>query len=507
MATSRKIALLFAAENVNAIIGWIALLFVARRMGASAIGEFSYALSIVGAFTFLAFFGFRMAHVKRISEGLDLGKCIGTFLSIRLFLTSLMLIVFIFSYWFWTGFLGKELYDIKTPGLLITIVLYYVIFLIVGVMSATFTGLEQSAKVAIPNIIGTSLRSFIFIAAAFMGLGVIWLARAYLIGILVIGLMSFWYFRNLPISSPDKSTFNSYKTYALPVALASIFGILRQYFDKIFIGLFWTEYQVGLYFGVERIALFIGTMALAIEGMLLPAISSLHSNKKELQIKKLIYDTEKYVAMVCIPVVAMTFVWSSEIILVFISKEFLEATHILKILVLVALVRVLNRPWSIALRGSDRPDITSYLSVVMGSLSLLLMLLLIPKKIPQLGLENLGGMGGEGAAYSILISDLCGGVFLRVFCYKYLNIRPYSGIFLQIAVASLVVAIMWQLQLAITIDRWFELFFVSGLGGLLFLSILAILGYFTQKDINFFWNAVNPKSMKKYIDEELKSEG
>ena len=88
MATSRKIALLFAAENVNAIIGWIALLFVARKMGASAIGEFSFALSIVGSFTFIAFFGFKMAHVKRISEGLDLGKCIGTFLSIRLFLIS-----------------------------------------------------------------------------------------------------------------------------------------------------------------------------------------------------------------------------------------------------------------------------------------------------------------------------------------------------------------------------------------------------------------------------------
>ena len=506
MATSRKIALLFAAENINAIIGWVALLFVARKMGASAIGEFSYALSIVGAFTFLAFFGFRMAHVKRISEGLDIGKCIGTFLSIRLFLTSFMLIVFIFSYWFWTGFLDKELYDIQTPGLLMTIVLYYVIFLIVGVMPATFTGLEQSAKVAIPNIIGTSLRSFIFIAAAFMGLGVIWLARAYLIGIIVIGLMSFWYFRNLPISSPDKSTFNSYKTYALPVALASIFGILRQYFDKIFIGLFWTEYQVGLYFGVERIALFLGTMALAIEGMLLPAISSLHSNKKELQIKELIYDTEKYVAMICLPVVAMTFVWSSEIILVFISKEFLEASNILKILVLVALIRVLNRPWSIALRGSNRPDLTSYLSVIMGVLSLLLMLLLIPKKIPQLGLDNLGGMGGEGAAYSILIADLCGGLFLRLLCYKYLNIRPHFGIFLQISVASLVVAIMWQLQLAITIDRWFELFFVSGLGGLLFLSFLAILGYLTQKDLNFFWNAINPKSMKEYIEDELKSE-
>ena len=347
MATSRKIALLFAAENVNAIIGWIALLFVARKMGASAIGEFSFALSLVGLFSFIAFFGFNMAHIKRISEGLDLGKCIGTFLSIRLFLISVMLSTFIFSYWFWTGFLGKEIYDIQTPGLLLTVVFYYIIFLFVGIMTATFSGLEQSARVAIPNVVGTTIRSFIFIAAALMGLGVIWLARAYLIGIIVVGIFSYWYFRDLPISKPDFDTFNSYKIYALPLSAASIFGVLKQYIDKIFIGIFWTEYQVGLYFGVQRIALFIGMVALAIEGMLLPAISSLHASKKENEIRTLVHDAERYVAVVCIPVVVMTIVWSSEIILVFISKEFIPASNILKIVALVALVKVLNRPWSI----------------------------------------------------------------------------------------------------------------------------------------------------------------
>ena len=128
-----------------------------------------------------------MAHIKRISEGLDLGKCIGTFLSIRFFDFSNAL-TFIFSYWFWTGFLGKEIYDIQTPGLLLTVVFYYIIFLFVGVMTATFSGLEQSARVAIPNVVGTTIRSFIFIAAALMGLGVIWLARAYLIGVIVVGI-------------------------------------------------------------------------------------------------------------------------------------------------------------------------------------------------------------------------------------------------------------------------------------------------------------------------------
>ena len=98
MATSRKIALLFGVENINAIVGWVALLFVARHMGASALGEFSYAMSLIGGFTFLAFFGFRMAHVKRISEGLDLGKCIGTFLSIRLFLISFRSLIYYLTF-------------------------------------------------------------------------------------------------------------------------------------------------------------------------------------------------------------------------------------------------------------------------------------------------------------------------------------------------------------------------------------------------------------------------
>ena len=195
MTTSRRIALLFAAENVNAIIGWIALLFVARKMGATALGEFSYALSLVGGFTFLAFLGFNMAHVKRVSEGQDLGKCLGTFITIRLFLLSLMLTVFALFYWLWHNFLDKQLYD-TTPELLFLVVIYYVIFLVVGIMTATFSGLKQSARVAIPNIIGTSVRSGMFIVVALLGWSVVWLAWSYIVGIIIIAILSFWYFRD-----------------------------------------------------------------------------------------------------------------------------------------------------------------------------------------------------------------------------------------------------------------------------------------------------------------------
>ena len=83
---------------------------------------------------------------------------------------------------------------------------------------------------------------------------------------------------------------------------------------------------------------------------------------------------------------------------------------------------------------------------------------------------------------------------------------PKSNFFLQIFVAVFVGIVMWPVQEAIIVDRWFELFFFSGFGGLLFFSILSTLGAFTQKDFNFFWNTLNPKSMKKYVGDELKRE-
>ena len=152
-------------------------------------------------------------------------------------------------------------------------------------------------------------------------------------------------------------------------------------------GIFWTATDVGLYFGVQRIALFIGTMALAIEEILLPAVSKMHSKSKKIQSS--IYDAERYVAMVCIPIVTMTVVWSNEIILVFISREFLPAVHILQFLALAALVKVVNRPWSVALRGSDRPDLTSIINIFSSVINIILMLILVPKQIPQLGLNDL----------------------------------------------------------------------------------------------------------------------
>ena len=81
---------------------------------------------------------------------------------------------------------------------------------------------------------------------------------------------------------------------------------------------------------------------------------------------------------------------------------------------------------------------------------------------------------------------------------------PRFNFFLQLFVAILVGALMWQIQHNILVDRWYELFLFSALGGFLFISILAVLGGFTYRDFRFYWDVINPKEMTNYVKGELK---
>ena len=131
------------------------------------------------------------------------------------------------------------------------------------------------------------------------------------------------------------------------------------------------------------------------------------------------------------------------------------------------------------------------------------MLILVPKQIPQLGLNDLPGMGGEGAALALLISEIILGISLRFLCYSFLELRPQLHFFLQLFIAIIIGIIMWQIQDTVDVNRWYELFMFSALGGLLYIFILATVGIFNKKDFFFFWNVVNPKAMTNYVGDEL----
>ena len=494
---------MFGVEIINALIGWVALFVVARNMGPGALGEIAFALSLVGGFTFLAYLGFKNAHIKRVSEGKDLAKCIGTYLAVQTALLLLMRSAFGIFYWGWTSVLNKEFYDVRIEVLL-SVLAYYVIVIYSGIMKDTFTGLQQGAKVAFTNLIAEGSRAIIMIFTALFAWKVIWLANAYLIGAILATIFMYWYFKDYAIERTDKAYLNSYVKYAVPLAVLSIVGVVNTFFDKIILGFFWSTTEVGQYYAVQRIALFLGTLALSLEYMLLPAVSRIHQEQRG-GLTGLIHRSERYTLMVIMPVVVVVCIFSSDIIRILLSDKFVDADRALQILVLGSLLMISNRPWSIALRGADRPDITSAIGIISTISSLVLMLCLVPEKIPYLGLYDLPGMGAEGAALAILSSYAIACIGLRFFSFSKLGIAPSLSLGKQIIAAIITAFLLFELNLRLDTElRWYSLFLVSILGAFLYFASLTTIRGFKRDDFDYLRDVLNPFKMLSYIKEELK---
>ncbi|MCK5459478.1 MAG: flippase, partial [Thermoplasmatales archaeon] len=84
---ARKSFLIVSSQFFARFLGWIGLFILAKLWGdyaPVALGYIGFAMAFLTLFHLVAKFGFLEAHVKRISEGKDLGTCIGTYAAIKI---------------------------------------------------------------------------------------------------------------------------------------------------------------------------------------------------------------------------------------------------------------------------------------------------------------------------------------------------------------------------------------------------------------------------------------
>src|SRR5512137_436069 len=111
---ARKSALIIITQFFTRSLGWIGLLILAKLWGGfapEALGVIGFAMSFVGIFNIISDLGFGQAHVKRISEGKDLGTCIGTFFTIKIILTNAMVLIVLLAMVFLEFVLHQGFHD------------------------------------------------------------------------------------------------------------------------------------------------------------------------------------------------------------------------------------------------------------------------------------------------------------------------------------------------------------------------------------------------------------
>ena len=530
----RKSLLIASSQIFARILGWLGVVILAKFWGGfapEALGVIGFAISFLAIFALIADLGFDSAHVKRVSEGKDLGTCIGTYISIKLLLVTLMVIAIFAGIYIWKTYLGGGFTDATTESVVYVFVIYYIFLTLKKISTFTFGGTREIVKrqiiMTFENIVKIPLLIFVVIAGVSIGtranippafelpgflhplqnfmayhaLGS--LAMAYVFGIMCSFFIGLWFLRKYKIKRPTKSMAKNYFVFAFPIMLIAVIGVLSTNIDKIMIGYFWTKVEVGYYFTVQQVLEIITVLALAVEAVLFPTLSEFHSLKNIEGIKIKTLQAERYISMIIVPVAVVIIVLVKPVINIMLSRSFLPAASVLITLIFYAYLMSMMIPFSSLIGGVDRPSIAAKISILVCLVNISLNYLLIPEN----GVLSFIGINGPtGAGVATVTSGLVGFIGLRLAAKKLTKIKILQSHTPRHIIAGIIMgAILFYLSGFVSDFRFYYLIIFALLGLGIYLLILYILREFKKEDFKFFLSIFNPKEMAKYVSSELKS--
>jgi O-antigen/teichoic acid export membrane protein len=429
---------------VGSILGYIALFFILNPdyMGAEQYGIIGFGLAYVGLFAFITDLGFNWTHIKRVSEGQDLGKSIGTFLTIKIVLNIIMVIIVISSILFWKFVLGRGFETQEHEHVIYLFIIYHVLLSISTVPLQTFSARRETAKQQLSAIIETLIRVPLAIFIAVNSLGVFALAGSYVIGVFFMFIVSFYMFKKYPIKKFDMKTFKSYYLFAIPISVSSGIAMISTNIDKVMLQLFWDSTLVGYYFGVQRLTAVIIFMSIAVSTLLFPTLSRYHGKNDYREIRRLTISAERYVSIVIVPSVVFFIVFSKPLLNLIHGDMAQNASTIFQLMAVYSLFVCFYKIFANQIIAINKPSLGAKIGISMAVLNIILNLILIPKDIKSLGV-NLMGMGAEGAALATTISMAYGLLISKHFARKLTGTPWNPKIFLHLFAAIIMGLVLY----------------------------------------------------------------
>ncbi len=507
-----KAALSVTNNVLGALLGTTALIFIAKNMGADVLGILGFGVATIGLLSFFSDFGVGSVHVRQMNSCSDQSRCIGAYAIIRLALLGIFSAVTLVLIESWKDGTAGGMMP-TDPALIHTVtdtmyvfLVYYILLGISQIATHTFDALGASAKVHVPAILELVVRvSFVvYIAVSPLGANVnapAFLASAYAAGMVASMVLVAILMRSYRVAMPDRDTMVKYITSLAPVFLVSVIIIIDLYLDKAIVGYFWGEHELGLYFGVQRMAVFVGVFSLSVATLILPSVTTYFGRRDAAASWDVVNQAERYVSLVVIPTAAFYLVYGSDILRVFLTEEFVAAVRTMDLLVMASAVVALVIPLRSVIAGLGRPGTLFLVGLVGVALQLVLLLVLVPDSL--MGVEMLG-LKRQGAAAALLVCSIYYFFVLRYVAWKVGGVLPHSRSFKHVLSAITMIGAMYVVDWALipTVD-WLALIVLAIVGVFAYALSSYFMGELEFSDYTYFRTMLNPQDTVEYVVNEL----
>lgn len=504
----RNAAVALAQQGLGAVTGAVGLFAVARNLPNADVqwGIVTFGLMFVGLFVSVQRM-FDAAHVKRVSEGQDLGACNGTYLVLNLLSTASMAALVLGAVFVWTTVLGKGFQSPLHVRVIEVFVVYQVLNSVGELVRRTYEGQRNILIGQIILTVEHLVKGGAMVYVAFNGLDPVvpgardafGVAVAYALGAGALALAAVGFFVGQPIGRPSLALAKSYWVFALPASITATVLLVNANISGVILQLFWGARDVGIYGAPNRYVQFLPAVAMALSTALFPVFSTMHARGGRTD-PVTVARTLRAVSLFVLPAVAVSVALPRAIVHVLLSDRFLDSAPVLAILAVGAYVTALRMVLASKLGGVNRPEEVTRAALSSLVANVVLSIVLIPDSL--FGIE-LFGLRAVGAALAVAIASLFGmGATLRA-------ARRHAGVempplwrHLVMFTGAVVVLALLPLLVPQTEFRIYHLLGAAAVSLGAFFTLGILVGEIDRDDIALLSHAFHPRELGGFFREE-----
>lgn len=448
---------------IGRILTFFLFVYVARILGATEYGIFTFALSFVYLLNILSDFGVSRIIIRELScEKQDVAEYPGL-LSLKIILILATLAIIVIGSFFVTA-------DPAIQKVIWILAAYNLIGSFALIVYALFEARQKMEYKAWAEILQAALFTAFGFFVIFNFPSAENLGYAYLVGtlIFIVILLVFFHLRFYRLRlSWNPAVWRKFLRMSWPLALAGFFATIYSQIDSVMMGALGQITQTGWYNAALRITTFTFLPAMLFSQSAYPAASIAFKESRERLQKIWNYHMELMISLV-LPLVVGGLVLAPQIILFIYDSNFLPSVFAFQILLFMTGFLFLSSPLNTVLVASNQEKKIFWVALAGMIINIILNALLIPK------------YSLYGAALTTVITYGLMFILLFRFISESTPVRPFNlKLFFVLLVAVLSTAVMYFVITLPLFARLHVLVLIL-VGAVVYFSILLALRFIVR---------------------------
>lgn len=317
-----------AASFLTAVFNTVALLLIAREMNAEILGTLGFLLAFVGMFFFVGDMGNSLAFERLLARGCGFPECYRAFMTAKLKLTAVMIILAGIMMAVYEFLLAPATHTALHPVSLIIMLGYFITANLAGIWVVGLSLRKGGQRPRTHELVEGMAKAVMIIGLVTVvevagdQNAVFQLTIIYLLAGTLAMMLARNAARRLKLGGYSEEVEVDFQDEASKVAPYIAMGALVLCLDKVLLWYFTDFETLGIYFGAQRVTVFIGAAAISIEILLGRVLSEYVRENDTARLSETIRLTERYVCLVVLPVAMFYIALSGDLLTAFLGPDF-----------------------------------------------------------------------------------------------------------------------------------------------------------------------------------------